>query len=132
MSTAPQAPIRVVVADDETHILNVVALKLRRAGFEVHTANDGAEALRVARKVGPAAVVTDFHMPHLNGLEFCRAYRDAGGRAPAILLTARDTTLAEPEMAAAGIVRVVNKPFSPRELVAAVQACVGGEMARAA
>jgi two-component system alkaline phosphatase synthesis response regulator PhoP len=53
----------ILVADDETHILNVVSLKLRNAGFRVLTAHDGQEALDVAIAERPDLLITDFHKP---------------------------------------------------------------------
>ena len=116
---AAPAPL-ILVADDESHILNVVSLKLRKSGFSVITAADGRAALELARERKPALVVTDFHMPHLSGVEFCRALCDGGQPTPALLLTARDSDIDADEQAAAGIVEVINKPFSPRDLAGAV------------
>ena len=65
----------ILVADDESHILNVVSLKLRNAGFRVLTASDGREALDVAGLERPDLLITDYHMPHLSGLELCRRMR---------------------------------------------------------
>ena len=111
----------ILIADDESHILNVVSLKLRSAGYDVVTASDGGEALAKARQLRPALLITDYHMPVLDGLEVCRQVRLDGGEAiPAIMLTARSNQLSQDEMLASGIVEVVSKPFSPRQLLAAV------------
>ncbi len=110
----------VLVADDESHILNVVSLKLRKSGYAVITASDGQAALELARERKPSLLVTDYHMPHLSGVEFCRALADSGQRTPALLLTARDSDIDPAEREAAGIVEVINKPFSPRDLAGAV------------
>jgi len=73
----------ILVADDETHILHVVSLKLRNAGFTVITARDGQEALDLALSEVPDLLITDYHMPQLSGLELCRRlkteYRAAAG-----------------------------------------------------
>src|SRR4029078_8843285 len=61
-----------LVADDESHILNVVSLKLRNAGYRVLTAQDGQEALDIATAERPDLLITDYHMPELSGLELCR------------------------------------------------------------
>ena len=113
----------ILIADDESHILNVVSLKLRNAGFEVVTARDGGEALAKARELSPAMVITDFHMPVLNGVELCRRLRKdpKAPNVPAILLTARGNETTQAELEAGGIVEVVSKPFSPRLLLEAVQ-----------
>lgn len=112
----------ILVADDETHIQNVVSLKLRRAGYTVVTAGDGRAAVELARQHRPDLVVTDYHMPHLNGLEVCRALiEDPQWTAPALLLTAQDCDLPPEEVKASRVVEIINKPFSPRALVAAVE-----------
>ena len=123
----------VLVADDESHILNVVSMKLRRGGYEVVTASDGAEALELARGPSrPALVLTDFNMPRMNGLELCRALAATDGwSAPAVLLTAQDGGLDAEELRAAGVVEVVNKPFSPRALLAVADRLLGRDRATA-
>ena len=70
---------RILVADDETHIVQVLALKFRNAGHEVFEAHDGEEALELARRMSPDAVVTDYQMPFMNGAELAEALsRDPG------------------------------------------------------
>jgi len=58
---------KILVADDESHILHVVSLKLRNAGFQVVTARDGQEALELAQQEMPDLLITDYHMPQLSG-----------------------------------------------------------------
>ena len=66
-------PRRILVADDEVHIVQVLALKFRNAGLEVFEARDGEEALEIARRVRPHAVVTDLQMPFMSGTELAGA-----------------------------------------------------------
>ena len=121
-SPSDRSAVKVLVADDETHIQNVVALKLRRAGYDVIVAGDGRAAVDLARQHRPALIVTDYHMPHLNGLEVCRTLRmDPNWATPAVLLTAQDCDLDPAAIASGGVVEVICKPFSPRALVAAVE-----------
>src|ERR1700709_2165638 len=82
---------KILVADDETHILHVVSLKLRNAGFNVITAADGQEALELAQAEMPDLIITDYHMPQLSGLELCQRLKadPATSGIPAIMLTAR-------------------------------------------
>jgi CheY-like chemotaxis protein len=110
---------RILVADDEAHILHVVSLKLRNAGFEVLTAVDGEEAAELCRSERPDLLITDFQMPFLSGVEVCKRLRqDPQTRSiPAIMLTARGFDIEPQEMIEAGIVAVMAKPFSPRELL---------------
>jgi two-component system alkaline phosphatase synthesis response regulator PhoP len=112
----------ILVADDETHILNVVSLKLKNAGFNVVCAHDGQEALELAQQQVPMLLITDYHMPRLNGLELCQRFRADPRLAavPAIMLSARGYHLEQGDTEQSGIVRMISKPFSPRQLLATV------------
>ena len=66
----------ILVVDDEAHILQVLSIKLRNAGYEVLTAVDGEEAFEMASKEPPDLVITDFQMPYMTGLELCKALRE--------------------------------------------------------
>ena len=111
---------RVLVADDELAILSVISYKLRNAGLEVITANDGRQALELARSEVPDLVIIDYEMPGLNGLEVCLQLRAEAGTAqmPIIMLTAREMDIAEADVKRARISLVMSKPFSPREVLA--------------
>src|SRR6185295_17751404 len=112
----------ILVADDESHILHVVSLKLRNAGFRVLTARDGAEALEMAQQEHPDLLITDYHMPELSGLELCQRLKqdDKTSKIPAIMLTARGYHLEPHDTEESGILRMLSKPFSPRNLLATV------------
>jgi two-component system, OmpR family, alkaline phosphatase synthesis response regulator PhoP len=113
---------KILVADDESHILHVVSLKLRNAGFEVLTASDGMEALELAQTQRPDLLITDYHMPQLSGLELCQKLKQDPATAgiPAIMLTARGYQLDPNDTAESGILRMLSKPFSPRHLLTTV------------
>jgi CheY-like chemotaxis protein len=115
-------PRTILVADDESHILHVVSLKLRNAGFRVLTAQDGLDALELAQHEHPDLLITDYHMPQLSGLELCRRLKDDPQTAsiPAIMLTARGYQLEPHDTEHSGILRMISKPFSPRHLLATV------------
>ena len=112
----------ILVSDDESHILNVVSLKLRNAGFRVLTARDGQEALDMAQQERPDLIITDYHMPQLSGLELCQRLKGDPETAgiPAIMLTARGYHLEPRDTEQSGILRMLSKPFSPRQLLATV------------
>jgi two-component system phosphate regulon response regulator PhoB len=112
----------ILVADDESHILHVVSLKLRNAGFRVVTARDGQEAFEMAQQERPDLLITDYHMPQLSGLELCRKLKQdpATQNIPAIMLTARGYHLEPHDTEQSGILRMLSKPFSPRHLLATV------------
>ena len=110
---------KILVADDEAHILHVVSMKLKNAGFDVNTAVDGEEALDLCLSERPDLVITDYQMPLMTGLEFLQELRKAPQCAdiPAMMLTARGFDIEESEMEQAGIRAVLAKPFSPREIL---------------
>jgi len=113
---------KILVADDESHILHVISLKLRNAGFTVVTACDGQEALELAQQELPDLLIIDYQMPHLSGVELCQRLRQnpATQRLRAILVTARGYDLDINSEECSGIVRMLSKPFSPRQLLATV------------
>ncbi len=121
--------MKILVADDEAHILHVVSMKLRNAGFEVVTAQDGEEAAEVCEAELPDLIITDYQMPYMTGVEFCSAIRklDNCRDTPAMMLTARGFDVAPAELAEARIARVLEKPFSPREILAVVNELLGTE-----
>jgi two-component system alkaline phosphatase synthesis response regulator PhoP len=82
---------KVLVVDDEIHIVHVVAIKLRNNGYEVISADNGAEAFKLACKEKPDIIVTDFQMPGMTGLELVEKLRqrEETRDIPAIMLTAR-------------------------------------------
>ncbi|MCC7351859.1 MAG: response regulator [Phycisphaerales bacterium] len=112
----------ILVADDETHILHVVSLKLRNAGYRVLTAQDGMEALELALHERPDLVITDYHMPQLSGIELCQKLKadPLTTGIPAIMLTARGYHLEPHDTEQSGILRMISKPFSPRQLLSTV------------
>lgn len=111
---------KILVCDDEPHILHVVSAKLRNNGFDVLTAADGAEGYELARAEQPHLVFTDYQMPLLSGLELCAKLRGDARTAhiPAVMLTARGFSLSEADLSHTNIRKVLVKPFSPREVLA--------------
>jgi DNA-binding response OmpR family regulator len=126
MATPDPTPL-VLVADDDPDILDLVRYRLERSGYDVATAADGAEAVRLAGELSPALAVLDVMMPSLDGFEVTRRLREdpATARIPVILLTARAQEADVQEGFDAGADDYLRKPFSPRELSARVQAVLG-------
>lgn len=124
---------KILVVDDEAHIVQVVSLKLRNAGYEVMTAVDGEEAFEVARRALPDMVITDFQMPYMSGLDLCRsmAEYEPTSKIPVLMLTARGYALEPQDLAIGNIRNVIAKPFSPRAVLAQVEAilaeCADGQ-----
>lgn len=114
---------RILVVDDESHILHVLSLKLQNAGYQVITASDGEEGLHVAIAESPDLVITDLQMPYMSGIDLCRALaeRPSTRQMPVIILTARGYALSENDLATGNVKEVVSKPFSPRLLIQMVQ-----------
>jgi DNA-binding response OmpR family regulator len=113
----------VLCADDDEDILSLVALRLERAGFEVVTAADGEEAVRIAQNRRPALAVLDVMMPKQTGYEVLAALRadDSLREMKVILLSAR---VQESDVARgidAGADAYLPKPFKAQELVAKVE-----------
>ena len=114
---------KVLVVDDEMHIVHVVAVKFRNNGYEVFTAENGSQAFEVACKVKPDVIVTDFQMPIMTGLEFVGKLRgnEETKDIPVIMLTARGFAIEEEQKEGLGISEFLSKPFSPRELLKSVE-----------
>ena len=114
---------KVLVVDDEIHIVHVVAIKLRNNGYEVITANNGAEALELAQQESPDIIVTDYQMPVMSGLELVKELREneITKSIPVILLTARSFAISKEEQDDLQISTCLSKPFSPRELLGDIE-----------
>ncbi len=114
----------IVIADDEAHIRHVLSMKLQNAGFRVLMATDGEEALELCLHEPPALLITDYQMPVLSGIELCRRLRDdpRTQQVPCLMLTARGFDLVGDQADRTGIVAVMSKPFSPREVLEKVNA----------
>jgi len=117
----------VLAADDDQLIRELIQFRLERSGYEVVTASDGDEALRLARERLPDLAVLDVMMPGLDGYEVTRQLRadEATSRIPVILLTARVQEADVAQGFEAGADDYLTKPFSPQELRARVQAILG-------
>ena len=114
---------RVLVVDDEIHIVHVVAIKLRNNGYDVITANNGAEAFELACREDPDIIVTDFQMPVMTGLELVRNLRETETTKdiPVILLTARSFAISQEQQDELQISECISKPFSPKELLGSIE-----------
>ena len=111
----------ILVADDDPHIVELVGMYLRRAGFSVATAFDGDDALKKSNELHPALAILDVMMPGQDGLQICRTLSRRGD-IPVVLLTARSTDIDKIAGLRLGADDYVTKPFNPEELVARVEA----------
>jgi DNA-binding response OmpR family regulator len=113
---------RVLVIDDEPHIVEVVRAYLVQEGYEVSTASDGEAALERARTDAPDLIVLDVMLPRKSGFDVLRQLRAEASPAAVIMLTARDDVIDRVAALEMGADDYVTKPFEPRELVARVGA----------
>lgn len=119
----------VLVVEDDAKTLDTLALYLRHAGHKVTTARDGAEGLRLSLTGSFDIVMLDRMLPGVDGLEICRRLR-AAMDVPTLMITAMVGEAERLEGFAAGVDDYVIKPFSPREVMARVQAVLRRSRAR--
>ena len=112
---------RILIIDDEPQITRVLRAALSGQRYDVRTANDSQEALRVFAEWAPDLVITDLIMPDIGGVEVCRAIRETA-LTPIIVLSVRDQEQAKVEALDAGADDYVTKPFRTQELLARVRA----------
>ncbi len=113
--------MRILVADDEPHIRELVRLYLSKEGYEVEFAVDGPDALEKALRLRPDLVVLDLMMPRLDGFEVTKGIR-AHSDVPIIMLTVRKEDAVKVAGLELGADDYLTKPFNPKELVARVKA----------
>ena len=107
---------KILIVDDEAHILQVLSLKLRNCGYDIATAIDGEDALYQVTSDPPDLIISDVQMPYMNGLEFAKALSSDSSTShiPVVILTARGHTLEASDTDIPNIRKVLSKPFSPR------------------
>lgn len=112
---------RILVVDDEAHIVDLTRMYLERDGYTVDSASDGAAALTSIETQEPDLVILDIMLPEVDGFEVCRRVRTRSD-VPIIMLTARDEDIDKIVGLELGADDYLTKPFNPRELVARVKA----------
>ena len=111
----------ILVVDDDPNIRDVVCFALDKAGMTTTAAKDGAEALKLAGVKTPDLIVLDINMPEMDGLDVCRSLR-RDSEVPILFLSSRDDEIDRVIGLELGADDYVTKPFSPRELVARINA----------
>jgi DNA-binding response OmpR family regulator len=114
---------KVLVVDDEDHILELARLYLSREGYQIETVADGAQALARFGQLKPDLVVLDIMLPNVDGLTICKEIRKQS-QVPIIMLTARDEVTDKVVGLELGADDYLTKPFHPQELVARAKALV--------
>lgn len=110
---------RILIVDDEQHIVSLISMTLRRGGYEVITADNGPRALELARAFALDLVVMDFNMPGMTGSDLAERL---DGKAPIIMVTARPEAASKEDPR---ISLVMTKPFSPSDMINKVQQLIG-------
>jgi DNA-binding response OmpR family regulator len=124
--------ISVLLCDDEVHILRASEFKFVRAGFDVRCASDGEEGWQAIQERHPDIVITDCQMPRLDGLGLAKRIHDdpTTTHIPVLMLTGKGFEIPRTDKwKECGIVEILPKPFSPRELLAKAQALLGATAA---
>ena len=114
----------VLIVEDERDVVDLLALNLRKAGFAISTAMDGAAGLQKARGEKPAFVILDLMLPKMPGLEICKILKSdpATRQIPIMMLTAKAEEIDRVVGLEFGADDYVTKPFSPREVVLRIKA----------
>ncbi|HEU4719285.1 MAG TPA: response regulator transcription factor, partial [Bacteroidia bacterium] len=118
------SPYKILLVDDEQDILEFLNYNLKKEGYQVLTALNGEEAIRIAKKELPHLVLLDVMMPGLDGIEVCRELRNINGSENVIIafLTARSEDYSHIAGFEAGADDYINKPIKPRVLISRIKA----------
>ncbi|MBI5441882.1 MAG: response regulator [Deltaproteobacteria bacterium] len=119
---------RVLVVDDEAHVIRVLQLSFERAGYRVDTARNGEEALRRICESEPDAMLADIQMPRMDGRELCRRIQEVlpSRGFPILVMTSSVEAEHREWVASMPGVEFVEKPLSVRKILERVGALVGG------
>lgn len=115
---------KVLIVDDEEHIIELITFNLELKGYEVDSASDGEEALQKFKKIKPDLILLDIMLPKINGIEVCRRIRESEELPDVaiIMLTARGMEKDKVEGLEVGADDYITKPFSIQELMARIKA----------
>ena len=115
---------KILIVDDESHIVEAIRYNLEKAGFRVLTAADGQRALELAQRELPDLITLDVMLPEMDGWEVCRALRQETRtkRIPVLMLTVKKEETDKVVGLELGADDYLTKPFSPKELVARIRA----------
>jgi len=119
----------ILVADDDPDILKLIERRLGMRGYEVGTASNGVEALEAVALATPEAIVLDWLMPTMSGVEACAKLKADPETAaiPVVLLTAKTQEADRRRFAGLGVAGVLTKPFDPMALPGHIAQILGWE-----
>ena len=115
---------RILVADDDDGLRQLLRLILAREGYEVIEAANGEQALALAVAVNPAMILLDVMMPGMDGYDVCRRLKSdqRTGDVPVVFVSAAEDVARRNEMQKLGAAACIKKPIGPRDLITRVQA----------
>ncbi|MFJ5713761.1 response regulator transcription factor [Neobacillus sp. NPDC093127] len=113
--------MKILLVDDERRIIEVLEAYLEREGYEIHSADNGIDALKKAKTINPDLIILDLMLPDISGEEVCRLVRKESD-VPILMLTAKSAEDDRINGIVMGADDYLTKPFSPREVVVRVQA----------
>ncbi|HEX8515421.1 MAG TPA: response regulator transcription factor [Bacteroidia bacterium] len=115
---------KILLVDDEQDILEFLSYNLKKEGYNVFTANNGKEAIVVAKKENPDLIILDVMMPDMDGIETCREIRELPGLKDVMIafLTARSEDYSQIAGFEVGADDYINKPIKPRVLISRITA----------
>jgi two-component system, OmpR family, response regulator RegX3 len=114
--------VTVLLVEDEPSFVDALVVGMKREGFRVEVAYDGAEALEKFATVRPDIVLLDIMLPKVSGLDVCRSIREKGSRVPIIMVTAKSSEIDTVVGLEVGADDYVSKPYRLRELLARMRA----------
>lgn len=120
---------KILVVDDESHIVNILKFNLKKSGYDVVTAGNGEEALVIIANEKPDVIICDVMMPKVTGFEVCQKVKsdDSLKQIPFILLTAKGQEVDKDIGLKFGADYYLTKPFSPKNIVDKVAEILAGK-----
>ena len=114
---------KILLVDDEPDILEIISYSLESAGYKIYKANNGLEAIKIAKKIIPDLIIMDLMMPHMNGIDACDAIRKSDNLNDVIItfLSARGEDFSHVAAFDAGADDYVTKPIKPKVLMSKVK-----------
>ncbi len=115
---------KILLVDDEPDILEFLSYNLKKEGYNLYTANNGKEAIAIAKKENPDLIILDVMMPEMDGIETCREIRELHGLKDVMIafLTARNEDYSQIAGFDVGADDYINKPIKPRVLISRIKA----------
>ena len=115
---------KILLVDDEPDILEIISYSLESAGYKIYKANNGLQAIKIAKKIIPDLIIMDLMMPHMNGIDACDTIRKSDNLNDVIItfLSARGEDFSKIAGFEAGADDYITKPIKPKVLLSKVKA----------